>query len=171
MFRLKESMHINAPIDRCFLLSTSIELVQRILNMRPVSGVTGGLVREGDRVAWRGMQFGLPARHHSLISRYERPHFFQDTMEKGYFAHFQHDHRFEEVAGYTLLVDVVRFSMPMGPVGQFIGKTIVVPHVLALMLKRFELLKRIAEGPDWEQFLPKPLESATVAPERASEAS
>ena len=157
MFRLKESIHVNAPLERCFLLSTSIDLVRRTLKMTPVEGDARwratGLIVGGDRVHWRGWQFGLPARHDSLITGYERPSFFQDSMESGYFKTFQHDHRFEEVGGRTLLVDIVRFSMPFGFAGKAVGKAIVVPHVLGLLLRRFELLKRVAEGPDWESYL------------------
>ena len=51
------------------------------------------------------------------------------------------------------MVDVVRFSLPLGPLGQVVGKHVVVPHVLGLMLRRFDLLKRIAEGPDWERYI------------------
>ncbi len=163
MFRLKESTHINAPVDRCFLLSTSIPLVQQILGMKPVSGKTTGLVGMSDQVVWRGWKFGLPAIHETLITAYDRPRFFQDTMGRGRFRHFQHDHQFEAIDGRTLLVDVVRFSMPFGPAGRLIGKHIVVPHVLNLMLRRFALLKRIAEGPEWERYLDgvSPVEEAT----------
>ena len=40
MFRLKESIHVNAPIDRCFLLSTNVALVQKTIGLKPVSGKT-----------------------------------------------------------------------------------------------------------------------------------
>ena len=153
MFRVKESIHVNAPRDRVFLLSTSIVLVQQILGMKPVSGKTSGLVVDGDQLLWRGWKFGLPALHETLITRYERPGFFQDTMGRGYFKHFQHDHSFEEVDGQTLLVDTVRFSMPFGIAGRLAGKLLVVPHVAGLMQRRFELLKRTAEGSDWERYV------------------
>ncbi len=153
MFRLKENIHINAPIDRCFLLSTSIALVQQTIGMKPVSGKTTGLIEAGDQLLWRGWKFGLPAMHETLITGYQRPSFFQDTMGRGYFHSFQHDHHFEEVDGYTLLIDIVRFSLPLGPFGKAVGKHIVVPHVLGLMLQRFTLIKRIAEGPDWQRYL------------------
>ena len=153
MFRVKESIHVNAPRDRVFLLSTSIALVQQILGMKPVSGKTSGLAVEGDRLLWRGWKFGLPALHETLITRYERPSFFQDTMGRGYFKHFQHDHSFEEVDGHTLLVDTVRFSLPVGPAGRLAGNLLVVPHVAQLLKRRFALLKRTAEGPDWEHYL------------------
>ena len=153
MFRVKESIHVNAPRDRVFLLSTSIVLVQQILGMKPVSGKTSGLVVDGDQLLWRGWKFGIPALHETLITRYERPGFFQDTMGRGYFKHFQHDHTFEEVDGQTLLVDTVRFSMPFGIAGRLAGKLLVVPHVAGLMQRRFELLKRTAEGSDWERYV------------------
>jgi ligand-binding SRPBCC domain-containing protein len=153
MFRLKENIHVNAPIERCFLLSTSIALVQQTIGLKPVQGKTSGLIVGGDQLIWRGWKFGLPAMHETLITAYDRPNFFQDTMGRGRFKHFQHDHQFTDIDGQTLMIDIVRFSMPFGPLGKVIGKHIVVPHVLSLMLRRFQLLKRIAEGPDWERYL------------------
>lgn len=154
MFRVKDSIHVNAPRDRVFLLSTSIPLVQQILGMKPISGKTSGLVTDGDQLLWRGWKFGLPALHETFITRYERPQFFQDTMGRGMFKHFQHDHTFEEVDGQTLLVDTVRFSLPFGPAGHLAGNLLVVPHVVGLLKRRFALLKRTAEGPDWQHYLP-----------------
>ena len=153
MFRVKESMHVNAPADRCFLLSTNIGLVEKTIGLKPVEGKTSGLVVGGDQLVWRGWKFGLPAMHETLITGYNRPTFFQDTMGRGRFASFQHDHHFEEVGGYTLLRDIVRFSLPFGAAGPLVGKYMVVPHVLTLMQQRFRLLKRSAEGSDWEQYV------------------
>lgn len=155
LFRLKESIHVNAPIARCFLLSTSIDLVAQTLRMRPVEGKLSGLIEAEDRLLWRGWKFGIPAMHETLITGYNRPTFFQDTMGRGYFRHFQHDHHFHFIDGHTTMWDVVRFSLPFGPAGRVVGKRIVVPHVLGLMLSRFETIKRLAEGGDWERYLPK----------------
>jgi ligand-binding SRPBCC domain-containing protein len=153
MFRVKESLHVNAPAERCFLLATSIPLVQQILGMKPVEGKTTGLIVDGDRIVWKGWKFGLPAKHETLITGYDRPSFFQDTMGQGMFAYFQHDHRFQAIDGQTLMADVVHFSLPFGPAGHVVGKYILVPYVLKLMQTRFAMLKRIAEGPDWQRYL------------------
>lgn len=153
MFRLKESVHVQAPAERCFLLSTSIALVERTIGLKPVEGKTEGLIVGGDRLVWRGWKFGLPAMHETLITRYEPGTFFQDTMGRGRFRHFQHDHHFTTIAGQTLMSDEVRFSLPFGFAGHLVAKTIVVPHVLALMKRRLEMLKSIAEGNDWQQYL------------------
>ncbi len=153
MYRLKESIHIDAPIDRCFLLSTSIPLVARILGMTPVEGKQTGLVVDGDRVLWRGIKFGFPQFHETLITCYERPSFFQDSMASGRFKSFHHDHHFQVIAGHTHVYDVVRFSLPFGPLGKLVAKQIVIPHILRLLRERHRMIKRIAEGDDWKQYL------------------
>ena len=61
-------------------------------------------------------------------------------------SRFQHDHLFEDIDGQTLMVDVVRFSMRFGPVGRVIGKQVVVPHVMQLLVGRLALLKRDCGG-------------------------
>ena len=154
MYRLKESIHVDAPLERCFLLSTSIDLVRRTLKLEPVAGKRTGLISAGDQLWWAGIKFGMPAWHQTLITGYERPHFFQDTMGHGLFQRFQHDHHFQWVDGRTLMHDNVRFSMPLGLVGRLIGKQVLVPHVLQLLNSRFQLIKRLAEGPDWEHWIP-----------------
>jgi ligand-binding SRPBCC domain-containing protein len=130
MFVIRDTTHIAAPLRRVFLLSTSLEIVERELKMHPVAGEwttpsgratplrTSGLVVGGDRVRWEGWQLGLPQKHVSLISAFEPYRFFQDTMVEGRFASFQHDHEFTEIAGQVLLKDTIRFAMPLGFAGR-----------------------------------------------------
>ncbi len=170
MFRLKESIHVNAPVERCFLLSTSIDLVRRTLKLTPVAGRRNGLIASGDRLWWMGFKFGLPAWHQTLITGFDRPHFFQDTMGHGLFKHFQHDHHLQWVDGQTLLWDIVRFSLPLGLPGRIAGRQIVVPHVLQLLNERFQLIKRLAEGPDWEDWIPDEVDRRIARAETPGEA-
>lgn len=160
MFVIKDNIHIMAPIERCFLLSTSLALVERELGMHPVASAdatrTSGLVTGGDRVRWEGWQLGLPQYHVSLISKFEPNRFFQDKMIAGRFRSFQHDHEFTEIGGQVLLKDMIRFSMPLGFAGKLVGKHIMVPHIAGLMRRRFHLLKRIAESEEWRRYLSEP---------------
>ena len=48
MFTISDSIFINAPIERCFLLSTNIELVGRTLGMKPIEGKLSGMVVADD---------------------------------------------------------------------------------------------------------------------------
>ena len=165
MFAIKDSTHVMAPVERCFLLSTSLKIVERELGMHPAAGNyvgedgvrramrTEGLVESGDRVRWVGWQLGLPHHHVSLISRYERNHFFQDKMIAGRFQSFCHDHEFTEIGGQVLLKDTVRFAMPVGFAGRMVGRHVMVPHIRGLLQRRFALLKRIAESEEWREYL------------------
>jgi len=157
MFVVSDRIHVNAPIERCFLLSTSLELVRQSMKMRLVAGESSkadGLVAGGDRLVWRGWAFGLPHRHESRITKYDRPAFFQDTMERGRFTRFQHDHFFTEIGGRTLLNDKVRFSLPLGGMTRPLGRFVLTPYVARLLRQRLELLKRVAESEEWKEYLP-----------------
>ena len=154
-FTVEHSILIHAPIERCFALSTSIALVERILGMRPVRGRTTGFVTAGDTVLWRGWQLGLPQFHESLIEPFERPAFFRDSMVSGRFRTFHHDHRFTpQPDGSTLLADQVHFSLPFGVAGALVGRILLRPHVRRLLRRRFALLRHIAETSEWQRYLP-----------------
>jgi ligand-binding SRPBCC domain-containing protein len=153
LFTVSDTIHINAPIDRCFLLSTHVELAAQALRMPAVKGRTEGMARRGDRVSWGGRRFGLRRIHESEITRYERPVFFQDTMVRGRFKRLEYDHQFVEIDGQTLLTDKVRFSMPLGWVGRAVGKRVVVPRVARLLRRRLEILKQVAESDEWRRYL------------------
>ena len=168
---IREKILVVAPIERCWALSTRVELVQQTLGMQPVGGVTSGFIRNGSRVEWRGWKFGLPTTHHTLITRFEPPHhhylrydgheitkeaFFQDTQERGRFAAFQHDHRLCEQTGpegiTTILEDEVRYGLPFGPAGELAAKLLVGPHIRKLARQRFATIKRLAEGEGWREW-------------------
>jgi ligand-binding SRPBCC domain-containing protein len=153
MFTLRDSTLVHAPIERCFALSTHVALVAKELGMTPVAGRTSGCVQAGDTVHWKGWQLGFPNFHVSLISAFERPFFFQDRMLRGRFRSFEHDHRFREVEGGVLFEDELRFTMPLGWAGATVGHVVLVPHIRRLMRERFAMLKEIAEGEAWRDFV------------------
>ena len=118
-----------------------------------------GLIEAGDQLVWRGWIFGLPQMHETLITGFDRPRFFQDTMGRGRFASFHHDHHFtaeraEDGRVCTLLEDAVHFALPLGVAGAMVGRLVMVPHVRGLVRRRFALLKRMAEGEEWRRYLP-----------------
>ena len=168
MFVIEDEVRVRAPVERCFLLSTSLALVERELKMRPVAGEwtaaggerrplrTEGLAVGGDHIRWQGWQLGMPQVHESLISAYEVGRYFQDRMVEGRFKTFEHNHWFEEVDGVVVMRDQVRFSMPLGAAGWLVGKVVMVPHIRGLLRRRFKLLKRIAESEseEWKHFVP-----------------
>jgi ligand-binding SRPBCC domain-containing protein len=155
IFTLRDEIEVQAPVERCFLLSTSVELVQRELGMRPVRGRSTGMVVSGDTIRWQGWQLGLPMFHESLIESFDPPVFFRDRMIAGRFASFEHDHHFtDRHNGAVLMSDELRFSMPFRKLGELTAIAILTPHIRALMKRRFALLKQLAEGDGWKIYLP-----------------
>ena len=146
-FTVRDEVSVQASIERCFTLSTSIELVQAELGMHPVSGRTTGCVVDGDTVLWRGWKFCLPHTHESVIEAFKPPIFFRDRMISGRFAAFEHDHNFiPQPDGSVQLRDEMRFTLPWGALGTLVGRGMVVPHVKKLLRRRFAMIKRLAEG-------------------------
>ena len=155
MFTISDKVHVKAPVERCFLLSTDIELVGWTLGMKPIEGKKSGRIVAGDTLLWAGWKFGLPQMHETLITGYEPPHFFQDTMGRGRFRRFQHDHHLSELDGYTVLSDKIRFSMPFGFLGRLVGRYLMVPYIAKILRRRMLLLQRLAESDEWKQFVPE----------------
>lgn len=153
VFVVRDSTVIRAPIERCFRLSTSIEIVQLELKMRPVRGRTSGLVAGGDTIRWQGWQLGLPQFHESLIEEFRPYGFFRDRMIAGRFAHFEHDHRLVETQEGVRLSDELRFSMRWGWPGALVGRWLMIPHIRGLLRRRFALIKSLAEGDGWRRYL------------------
>jgi ligand-binding SRPBCC domain-containing protein len=153
-FVLRDEIVVQAPVKRCFLLSTSVEIVAITLKMRPVRGRISGLITDGDKVRWEGWVFGLPQHHESLIGPFEPPVFFRDSMLTGRFSSFEHSHHFfDQGDGSVRLSDEVRFRMRLGWAGYLAGKWILAPHIRGLLRRRFALLKEIAEGRGWQNYL------------------
>src|SRR5690349_9904255 len=151
---LRDTITIHAPIERCFRLSTSVEIVERELHMHPTAGRMSGLVAEGDTICWEGWQLGLPQFHVSRIEQFHPPEFFCDRMIAGRFLSFKHDHRLAAKPGGVLLSDELRFRMRRGWLGDLVGHCLLAPHIRRLMRRRFALLKLIAEGDEWREYLP-----------------
>lgn len=155
MFTISDGIFIDAPIERCFLLSTS-ELAVKTLRMKPIEGKSSGLVVADDKLLWAGWKFGFPQMHESVISHYEPPAFFQDVMERGRFKRYQHDHYFYEMNERTVLNNKIRFTMPLGFVGRLVGRFVLLPYLSRWLHRRLRLLKTVAESrEEWQKYLPQ----------------
>jgi ligand-binding SRPBCC domain-containing protein len=154
-FDIRDEITIHAPLERCFLLSTSVEIVERELRMHPVRGRTAGLIEGGDTVLWKGRRFGLPQFHESLIEEFRPCQFFRDRMIAGRFRAFEHDHSFDLLPdGSVHMHDEVRFTMRWGWLGEMLGVLLLGPDIRRLLRRRFRLLKRIAESEEWRSYIP-----------------
>src|SRR5438045_2573161 len=99
---------IAAPRPRCFDLSRDLDLHLRSMTEsgeRAVAGRLSGLIGMGEEVTWEARHFGLTHQHTSRITAFDPPAHFRDSMVRGRFARFEHDHYFLEQSGGTLMRD------------------------------------------------------------------
>ena len=160
MIHLEETTIMNAPIQRCFDLSRSVE-VHLVANVHcseqavAAAGVTSGLVGLSQQVTWRAKHFGV---WHSLTSQttaLESPAHFQVTMTRGIFRSIQADHLFRCLpSGATEMKDIFRVAAPLPLLGRLAETLFLRRYMLVLLRERNAVIKRIAESPsDWQQYL------------------
>ncbi len=150
---------IAAPVERCFLLSLNIDLHKESTaqtSERAIAGVTHGLIGPNETVTWQARHFGFMLTHETLISKYERPHHFQDIMLRGMFKSFEHDHTFDELPdGTTLMRDELRFAAPLGPLGWLAEAIVLCRYLKGFLIERNNLIKAVAESTDdtWRKYV------------------
>jgi ligand-binding SRPBCC domain-containing protein len=145
---------INAPVDKCFDLARSIDFhlqSARTTREQAVDGVTAGLISLGEEVEWKARHLGRWWRMRVKITEFEPPRRFQDTMIKGPFHSFSHDHAFDPCDSGTLMTDVVRFQSPVPVLGRLLDRLVVGQYLRRFLRLRNIQLKAEAEANLWHK--------------------
>ena len=157
MYRFRVEIRIEAPIERCFDLARSMDLhVESAAGTgeRIVDGVSSGLLGPGDEVTFEARHFGVRQRLTSRIVAYDRPRHFRDSAVRSAFRSMDHDHRFEaESPDVTLMVDVVTFAAPFGPIGWLAERLLLGWYLKRFIRQRGEEIKRVAESEMWRTYI------------------
>lgn len=83
----------------------------RVLSPRPVEMGPGALLE------YRLRLHGVPIRWRTRIAIWEPPHRFVDLQLSGPYRLWHHTHTFEREGEGTLMRDLVRYALPLGPLG------------------------------------------------------
>ncbi len=150
--RLELEVIVHAPIERVFDLARDIDAhVASAVGTeeRAVAGKTSGLLGLGDEVTWEARHFGVLQRLTSRITVFDRPHHFRDSMVRGAFRRFDHDHFFEETTtregAATRCRDVFDFAAPLGPLGALAERLFLERYMRRFLETRLRVLKELAE--------------------------
>jgi ligand-binding SRPBCC domain-containing protein len=156
METLRLGTWIDAPVERCFLLSLSVDLhvaSARSTQGQPVDAPVKVTIGEGETLTFRGRHFGVRWRHTSLIETL-RPHtYYRDVMIAGPFQHFEHDHHFAAMDDGTRMRDEVRFSARGGLLGRLACRAFLRQRLKMFLMERNAMIKRLAESEDWKKYL------------------
>lgn len=147
---------INAPIERCFDLSRSIDLHKISIehtNEEAVDGVTSGLINLNESVTWRAKHFGIYQNLTTKITEFHSPKFFVDEMVKGAFKGFRHEHHFKAVNEGTLMTDIFDYQSPLGILGKLVDMIVLKRYMTRLLDKRNKTIKEFAESDKWKSVL------------------
>ncbi len=120
-YRLEREQWIPADLERVFgFFSDAASLADltppwmgfRVLTPTPVE------MHEGLLLDYRIRLAVLPLRWRSRITEWKPPYSFVDVQERGPFARWEHAHRFRPLGDGVLVTDVVRYALPLGPLGR-----------------------------------------------------
>ena len=146
---------VRAPVERCFRLSLSVELHLASVGggERVIDGVRTGLLHSGEMVTWSGRHFGLRLRHTSVIDGWRPYAYFRDSMVRGMFASFVHEHHFATMDDGTRIRDELRFTAPLGALGRMVERAALRGHLVRMLRRRNAFLRRVAESDEWRRYL------------------
>lgn len=113
---------------------------------RAVAGVTTGRIGPGESVTWQARHFGLRWRMTSKITEYDRPVRFVDEQVRGPFRRWRHEHLFRRDGAGTLMIDLVDFEAPAGPIGKLVAMTVLRPYLRRLIVRRNASLAAALQG-------------------------
>ena len=155
MAKVIVQIEINAPIERVFDLARSVDLhvcSAGATGEVAVGGITMGLMGADQEVTWRAKHFWIWQTLTSRITIYSRPDHFRDSMVRGAFKRFDHDHTFTAHGAVTRMTDVFDFDAP----GGFFGKAaelFLIPYMRGFIAERSAVIKNVAESHGWKRFL------------------
>lgn len=156
MVTIRLNTWVDAPVERCFRLATSVDF--HIASIRPmkekvVGGVAAGLLRQGQTVTLRGRHFGIPLTHTTKMEICRPFSYFREVMVSGVFKYYEHDHHFAAMDDGTRVRDEVRFCAPLGRLGRIAEKLVLKRYVIQLLKWRNTALKRAAESEEWHTYI------------------
>ena len=144
---LETRMH--APIDKCFDLARSIEIHLRSTERtreKVVGRAATGLLGPDDEVTWEATHLGIRQRLTSRITVWNPPYHFRDSMVRGAFRSFDHDHFFEQDQGITTMKDRFEYTSPFGLLGGLADTLFLKRYMERLLRIRADVIRAAAEA-------------------------
>ena len=117
---LRRSQRLAKPADEVFPFFADALNLERItppwldfgvLTPAPIE------MRAGARISYRLRLHGMALNWHTEIVTWQPPNRFVDVQRSGPYALWHHTHVFEPACDGSIMHDVVRYGLPLGPLG------------------------------------------------------
>jgi ligand-binding SRPBCC domain-containing protein len=118
--RLETAQRLPAPPEKVFPFFSDARNLERITPARLRFRVlTPGPIemRAGTVIEYRLRMHRIAVGWRTEIVLWDPPRRFVDVQRSGPYRLWHHTHSFEPAGGGTLMRDVVRYALPLGPVG------------------------------------------------------
>ena len=146
VFSLYAEQFIPKPVEEVFPFFSNAgnleKLTPSFLGFEILSPVKSKIERNTE-IEYRVRLHGVPIHWVSDILVWEPPTLFVDHQKKGPYSLWHHEHRFKPVTGGTLIVDHVRFKLPAGIFGKWIGYPKVKSDLDKIFSYRREILEKV----------------------------
>jgi ligand-binding SRPBCC domain-containing protein len=128
--RLERVQRVPRPLDEVFAFFSDAYnlaaitppfLAFRVLTPRPIP------MAPGTRIDYVLRLFGVSFRWQTRIEVFEPGRRFVDVQLRGPYRRWHHRHEFVDLGEATLVVDVVDYELPLGPLGALAHPTFVRP--------------------------------------------
>jgi len=149
---------INAPADRVFDLSRSIDLHKKSMahtGEQAVAGTTAGLIELNETVTWKAKHLFKIRVLRTRVTNMSKPSCFTDKMAQGDFKSMKHEHHFKQVQNGTVLIDLFSYEVPYGGVGKIVNQLFLNRYIRKLLEHRNQVIKDYAESEKWKFILNK----------------
>ena len=148
-FELRREQWIARPPDEVFAFFADAANLEAItppwLHFRILSA-TPKVLHAGEEIVYRLRWHRLSLRWVTEIAAWEPPVRFVDVQRRGPYALWQHTHGFEPRDGGTAVRDLVRYALPLGPLGRVAHRLIVRRDLDAIFDYRARKVREHFEG-------------------------
>jgi ligand-binding SRPBCC domain-containing protein len=149
--RLERVQRVPRPLDEVFAFfgdAYNLEAITpaflgfRVLTPPPIA------MRPGTLIDYQLRLFGVPFSWRTRIEVFEPGRRFVDVQLRGPYRRWHHHHEFVPVGTATLVVDVVDYELPLGPLGALAHPSFVRPVLERIFEhRRAALAQRLRPGP------------------------
>lgn len=149
---------IEAPVERVFDLSRSIQLHKESMKRHKEEAVAGtrfGLIEKDETVTWKARHLFKTRILRTRIIDMQKPSLFIDEQSKGSFKEMKHEHYFKPCENGTIMIDLFRFESPYGTIGKWFNSFYFTRYLKKLLQQRNKTIKEYAESNKWKRLLEK----------------
>jgi ligand-binding SRPBCC domain-containing protein len=146
VYQLEREQWISAPLEAVFDFFSRAENLSaitppwmdfRIVTPLPIE------IHAGTRIDYQLRLAGVPMKWRTLIRDWEPNRSFVDVSERGPYQLWEHSHRFVAHDRGVLMTDVVRYALPLGPLGRLAHGLAVRSTLSAIFDYRFQAVKSL----------------------------